>query len=120
MQVQRLTQRPLTQRPRLLTRTRARRAPQVRNGRAELAPLCLEAASGLWLEAGHGDASLGVSAPLGSLTRLDAAFAQRAVPDRVSNPHGEHAENTWQLLGELPAAVAAALQAEQRRTASEG
>ena len=33
---------------------------------------------------------------------LDADFAQRMAPDRVSNPHGEHAEDFWEITAELP------------------
>ena len=79
-------------------------AAQLRGGRATLSPLRLERDSGLWVEASHGgegatgnnDGNDVVLAPLASLRRVDAFYAQRAVADRVSNPHGEHAENTWQ------------------------
>lgn len=30
----------------------------------------------------------------------DAQFTQRTVEDRVSNPHGEHAENVWLIPAE--------------------
>ena len=77
------------------------RRAQLRGGRAALSPLRLERDSGLWVEASHGgaasDPAAEVSAPLASLRRVDAFFAQRAVQDHVSNPHGEHAENTWQV-----------------------
>ena len=78
--------------------------PQLRGDRATLSPLRLERDSGLLVEASHsggegatngGDNGI-VVAPLSSLRRVDAFYAQRAVADRVSNPHGEHAENTWQ------------------------
>jgi hypothetical protein len=87
--------------------TRLLGAAQVRGGSATLSPLARERDSGLWVErcSAHGSSSSGierngasasVSAALASLRRLDAAYAQRAVADRVANPHGEHAENTWE------------------------
>jgi hypothetical protein len=36
---------------------------------------------------------------------LDADFAQRMAPDRVSNPHGEHAEDFWEIPADLPDGV---------------
>lgn len=33
---------------------------------------------------------------------VNADYGQRIDPDRVSNPHGEHAEEIWQLLAEVP------------------
>lgn len=75
--------------------TRCARPAQLRGGRAALCPLRLERDSGLWVEACHGSAA-SVDAPLSSLRRVDALYAQRAVADRVENPHGEHAENTWE------------------------
>jgi hypothetical protein len=83
-------------------------AAQVRGGSVTLSPLARERDSGLWVErcsthdagssgAERDGASASVSAALASLRRLDAAYAQRAVADRVANPHGEHAENTWEV-----------------------
>jgi hypothetical protein len=54
-------------------------------------PLLVES-SGLLVEA----AGSLIEAQVAELSRVDALFAQRAVADRVVNPHGEHAENTWQ------------------------
>ena len=73
----------------------------MRDGRVHLCPLRYESGSGLWLEQeGAGELQL----PAEQLERLTSDFAQRAVQDRVSNPHGEHAENTW-LLEEVPEAL---------------
>lgn len=36
---------------------------------------------------------------------LEHTYAQRMDPDRVSNPHGEHAQETWELDGPLPEGV---------------
>ena len=36
------------------------------------------------------------------LAVVAADFAQRMAPDRVSNPHGEHAEDFWEIVGEVP------------------
>jgi hypothetical protein len=79
---------------------------QLRGGRAALSPLRLERDSGLWVEACHGGQA-SVDAPLSSLRRVDALYAQRAVADRVENPHGEHAENTWEARPTLAAAYCA-------------
>lgn len=76
-----------------------------RDGRsAELLPLVLEPATGLWVAGAHGgDACRGAppkpfTARLAALVRLDAVYAQRGVADRVSNPHGEHTEETWDVV----------------------
>uniref|UniRef100_A0A061S8N2 Uncharacterized protein n=1 Tax=Tetraselmis sp. GSL018 TaxID=582737 RepID=A0A061S8N2_9CHLO len=34
---------------------------------------------------------------------LDSEYGQRAVEDRISNPHGEHAEEIWEIFEELDA-----------------
>jgi len=85
---------------------------QLRGGRAELSPLRLERASGLWVEACHGGAAL--ARPLDALRRVDALLQQRAVADRVSNPHGEHAEHTWQARSAAAQRSAAQRSAAQR------
>lgn len=64
------------------------------DGAAELVTLREEEAGGLWVEAEEACFVL----PLASLKRVPALYAQRSVADRVSNPHGEHAEGTWELL----------------------
>ena len=69
---------------------------RVPEGLAELQLLRQEEESGLFVEA---DASFFVL-PLASLTLIPSLYAERSVADRVANPHGEHAEGTWELLGE--------------------
>ena len=32
---------------------------------------------------------------------LEHSFAQRMDPDRVSNPHGEHAQNVWEIFDSI-------------------
>ena len=32
---------------------------------------------------------------------LEHSFAQRMNPDRVSNPHGEHAQNVWEIFDSI-------------------
>ena len=67
-------------------------------------PLFQEEETGVWLEATYTRGPKTV--PLGDVTAiLDADFAQRMAPDRVSNPHGEHAEDFWEILAELPDGV---------------
>jgi hypothetical protein len=67
---------------------------RVTEGAAELVALREEEAGGLWVEAEEACFVL----PLASLKRVPALYSQRSVADRVSNPHGEHAEGTWELL----------------------
>lgn len=44
--------------------------------------------------------------PLSSVVQVvEADYGQRIDPDRVSNPHGEHAEEVWQLLIDVPPQV---------------
>lgn len=76
-----------------------------RDGRsAELLPLVLEPATGLWVAGAHGGDAGGGAPPapftarLAALVRLDAVYSQRGVADRVANPHGEHTEETWDVL----------------------
>lgn len=38
-----------------------------------------------------------VTLPRSKVRVLDHSFSERMVPDRVSNPHGEHAEGVWEL-----------------------
>ena len=68
---------------------------RVPEGLAELSLLRREEESGLLVEA---DASCFVL-PLTSLRVIPALYAERSVADRVANPHGEHAEGTWELQG---------------------
>ena len=50
-----------------------------------------------WVEA-HDTAVLTRNAAEPGLRRVpDAQWSQRAIQDRVANPHGEHAENVWVL-----------------------
>ena len=63
-------------------------------------PLCEEPETGVWLES-HVRPRVSVQAE-DVLAVVAADFAQRVSPDRVSNPHGEHAEDFWEILGEVP------------------
>ena len=79
-----------------------------RDGTAELSPLALERDSGYWVEqGGHGASPPAlICASLDALQRIESEFSQRAVADRVANPHGEHAENVWKARARAwPAAL---------------
>lgn len=59
-------------------------------------PLYEEASTGLWLES---HARPPRSVRLADVRAVvEADFAQRMAPDRVSNPHGEHAEDFWDII----------------------
>jgi hypothetical protein len=67
-------------------------------------PLFQEEDSGVWLEATYTRGAKTVR--IGDVAAiLDADFAQRMAPDRVSNPHGEHAEDFWEIPADLPDGV---------------
>lgn len=66
------------------------------NGECILTPLYQEHETNVWLES-HTRPSQSVN--LSDLKIIvPSDFAQRMSPDRVSNPHGEHAEDFWELL----------------------
>ena len=66
-------------------------------------PLCEEPETGVWLES---HVRPRVSVRMEDVLAVVAAdFAQRMAPDRVSNPHGEHAEDFWEIVGEVPEGV---------------
>ena len=69
-------------------------------GACSVTPLCEEPETGVWLES-HVRPRVSVRAE-DVLAVVAADFAQRVSPDRVSNPHGEHAEDFWEILGEVP------------------
>ena len=62
-------------------------------GRVTLEPLVAD--GDIYL---RGDAEGQLERAVADLIVVPATFAQRIDPDRVSNPHGEHAEDTWELL----------------------
>ena len=62
-------------------------------GRVTLEPLVAD--GDIYL---RGDAEGQLERAVADLVVVPATFAQRIDPDRVSNPHGEHAEDTWELL----------------------
>lgn len=63
-------------------------------------PLCEEPETGVWLES---HVRPRVRVRMEDVVSVVAAdFAQRMSPDRVSNPHGEHAEDFWEILEEVP------------------
>jgi hypothetical protein len=69
-------------------------------GACSVAPLCEEPETGVWLES---HVRPRVSVRMEDVLAVVAAdFAQRVAPDRVSNPHGEHAEDFWEIVGEGP------------------
>jgi len=66
------------------------------NGACLVTPLYEETETGVWLES-HVRPRVTVSMrDLGKIVASD--FAQRMSPDRVSNPHGEHAEDFWEIV----------------------
>mmetsp|Transcript_28710 Transcript_28710/g.39674 ORF Transcript_28710/g.39674 Transcript_28710/m.39674 type:complete len:191 (+) Transcript_28710:129-701(+) len=65
-------------------------------------PLFFEESSGLWLETYSGDL---YSVSIDQVRVLDQDVSQRMDPDRVSNPHGEHAQNVWEIFSELKASI---------------
>ena len=77
---------------------------RVDNGTCVCQPLFQEEDSGVWLEATYTRGAKTV--PLRDVAAiLDADFAQRMAPGRVSNPHGEHAEYVWEIPADLPDGV---------------
>jgi hypothetical protein len=77
---------------------------RVDNGTCVCQPLFQEEDSGVWLEATYTRGAKTVQ--LRDVAAiLDADFAQRMAPDRVSNPHGEHAEDFWEIPAGLPDGV---------------
>ncbi|CAM6127800.1 unnamed protein product [Calypogeia fissa] len=61
----------------------------------QIEPLCQEdPASKEWI---HDESEPEITVPVGQVRVLQAWYSQRMVPDRISNPHGEHAENLWIL-----------------------
>ena len=77
---------------------------RVDDGTCVCQPLFQEEDSGVWLEATYTRGAKTVR--LGDVAAiLDADFAQRMAPDRVSNPHGEHAEDFWEIPADLPDGV---------------
>ena len=77
---------------------------RVEDGTCVCQPLFQEEDSGVWLEATYTRGAKTVK--LGDVAAiLDADFAQRMAPDRVSNPHGEHAEDFWEIPADLPDGV---------------
>ena len=77
---------------------------RVDDGTCVCQPLFQEEDSGVWLEATYTRGAKTVQ--LRDVAAiLDADFAQRMAPDRVSNPHGEHAEDFWEIPADLPDGV---------------
>lgn len=77
---------------------------RVDDGTCVCQPLFQEEDSGVWLEATYTRGAKTVR--IGDVAAiLDADFAQRMAPDRVSNPHGEHAEDFWEIPADLPDGV---------------
>ena len=77
---------------------------RVDDGTCVCQPLFQEEDSGVWLEATYTRGAKTVQ--LRDVAAiLDADFAQRMAPDRVSNPHGEHAEDFWEIPAGLPDGV---------------
>ena len=77
---------------------------RVDNGTCVCQPLFQEEDSGVWLEATYTRGAKTVQ--LRDVAAiLDADFAQRMAPDRVSNPHGEHAGDFWEIPADLPDGV---------------
>ena len=73
------------------------------SGACLVTPLCEEPETGVWLES---HVRPRVSVRMEDVLAVVAAdFAQRMAPDRVSNPHGEHAEDFWEIVGEVPEGV---------------
>lgn len=69
-------------------------------GACSVTPLCEEPETGVWLES---HVRPRVSVRMEDVLAVVAAdFAQRVAPDRASNPHGEHAEDFWEIVGEVP------------------
>ena len=59
---------------------------------------CEDASAGLWVEGGQS-----YSVQASAVQRvLEYDYGQRMEQDRVANPHGEHAEEIWQLLEAVP------------------
>lgn len=82
------------------------------DGRLALTPLEAEPDTGLWVETEADRTAAALTAHPGDVLRIHTAqFMQRAVADRVSNPHGEHAESVWEIadVGDMPPAVLHAL-----------
>ena len=85
------------QRPHLLTRSRCQHQAHA-DGRVELAVLKADGASSdTWVEAADAPFLTRHAAEPGLRRVPDAQWSQRAIQDRVANPHGEHAENVWVL-----------------------
>jgi hypothetical protein len=87
--------------------------------RLVLTPLEAEPDTGLWVETELADhrTAAALTAHPGDVVRIHTAqFMQRAVADRVSNPHGEHAESVWEIVdvGDMPPAVLHALRHSMR------
>ncbi|KAK3251174.1 hypothetical protein CYMTET_39479 [Cymbomonas tetramitiformis] len=56
--------------------------------------------SGLWLESY--EATHQYSVTLDQVRLLEqVTYSQRMSPDRISNPHGEHAEDVWEIMDAL-------------------
>uniref|UniRef100_A0A7S0SCG0 Uncharacterized protein n=1 Tax=Mantoniella antarctica TaxID=81844 RepID=A0A7S0SCG0_9CHLO len=73
------------------------------DGECVCQPLFMERETGVWLES---HARTLTTVRLSEVRALgDCAYAQRMAPDRVSNPHGEHAEDFWEIVAELPDGV---------------
>eukprot|EP00240_Pyramimonas_obovata_P014779 CAMPEP_0118935418 /NCGR_PEP_ID=MMETSP1169-20130426/15632_1 /TAXON_ID=36882 /ORGANISM="Pyramimonas obovata, Strain CCMP722" /LENGTH=185 /DNA_ID=CAMNT_0006878457 /DNA_START=110 /DNA_END=667 /DNA_ORIENTATION=+ len=69
----------------------------VKDNACQVQPLYQEKESGLWLEEHDTDLQ---TVPTSEVRILLNDFSQRMDPDRVSNPHGEHAQNVWDILEE--------------------
>lgn len=68
------------------------------DGRVELAVLEADGGSAdTWVEAADAPFLTRHSGEPGLMRVPDAQWSQRAIQDRVANPHGEHAENVWVL-----------------------
>ena len=70
-------------------------AGQVAGDNVVLEPL-KEEESGLWLADSRQQTFRVPQAAV--VRRVEADYGQRVDPDRISNPHSEHAEDIWQLL----------------------
>lgn len=61
---------------------------------------CAVQSDGIWvLDSGSPSESI---PSLDVISCIDHDYAQRIEQDRISNPHGEHAEEVWEILESLP------------------
>jgi len=68
---------------------------KINNAECIVQPLFQEKETGLWLE--EHDVDL-LTVPVVEVRILAHDYSQRMDPDRVSNPHGEHAQDVWDIL----------------------